>query len=86
MPEWLPNVQPYTFIDHANAREVYQKSRRGDRWSGYGVGLTLPTIFDYLYFDTYWAHPLDNNAHQEEKDAYKDDLLQFSVRANIKLN
>lgn len=86
LPEWLPSVQPYAFIDHANAREVFKESRRGDRWSGYGVGLTLPTIFDYLYFDTYWAHPLDNSAHQAEKEAYKDDLLQFSVRANIKLN
>ncbi len=50
------------------------------------VGMTLPTIFDYLSFDTYWAHPLDNSVHEDEKTAYKDDLLQFSLRANIKLN
>ncbi len=86
LPDWLPSIQPYAFIDHVNAREVYGKAQRTDKWSGYGVGLTLPTIFDYLYFDTYWAHPLDNSVHEDEKTAYKDDLLQFSLRANIKLN
>ena len=86
LPDWLPSIQPYAFIDHVNAREVYGKARRTDKWSGYGVGLTLPTIFDYLSFDTYWAHPLDNSVHEDEKTAYKDDLLQFSLRANIKLN
>lgn len=86
LPKWLPNIQPYAFIDHANAREVFKKVRRGDRWSGYGVGLSLPSIFDYFSFDTYWAKPLDNSVHAAEKQAYKDDLLQFSVKANIKLN
>ena len=86
LPKWLPNIQPYAFVDHVNAREVYKEVRRGDRWSGYGVGLTLPSILDYFSFDTYWAHPLDNSAHEAEKQAYKDDLLQFSLRANIKLN
>ncbi len=86
LPKWLPNIQPYAFIDHVNAREVYKEVRRGDRWSGYGVGLSLPSIFDYLSFDTYWAHPLDNSVHAAEKQAYKDDLLQFSLKANIKLN
>ncbi|MCH1515309.1 MAG: hypothetical protein L7U52_01230 [Alphaproteobacteria bacterium] len=86
MPKWLPNIQPYAFIDHVNAREVFKKVQRSDRWSGYGVGLSLPSIFDYLSFDTYWAHPLDNSVHTEEKQAYKDDLLQFSLKASIKLN
>jgi len=86
LPEWLPGIQPYLFIDHANAREVYGQSRRGDMWSGYGAGLSLPQVFNYFSFDTYWAQPLDGAVHQQEKDAYKDDLLQFSLRANLKFN
>ncbi len=36
LPDWLPSIQPYAFVDHVNAREVYGKARRTDKWSGYG--------------------------------------------------
>jgi len=86
LPQWVPNIQPYVFVDHVNAREVYGQSRRADRWSGYGIGLSVPSIFNYFSFDTYWAEPLDDDVHQQEKEAYKDDLLQFSLSAKLQLN
>lgn len=86
LPKWMPNLQPYVFLDHVRAQEVHKKTRRGDMWSGYGAGLTLPSVFDVFSFDTYWASPLDTNVHEDEKKAYKDDLLQFSIKARIDLN
>lgn len=86
LPTWLPSLQPYVFIDHVRAQQIYRKTNRSDYWSGFGVGLTIPSIYDIFSFDTYWAQPLDDDAHKDEKAAYKDDLLQFSIKARLNIN
>ena len=86
LPAWLPSLQPYVFIDHVRAQQIYRKTGRSDFWSGYGVGLTIPSIYDIFSFDTYWAHPMDSDVHEDEKAAYKDDLLQFSIKARLNIN
>lgn len=85
LPNDMPNIQPYIFIDHMLAHSQYQKSTRADYWSGYGVGVFIPSIFDIFSFDAYWSEPLDGAVHEREKEAYDDQLIQFSLNARIPL-
>ena len=85
LPDHLPNIQPYIFIDHMLAHSQYKKSTRADYWSGFGAGVSIPSIFDIFSFDAYWSEPLDGVVHEEEKEAYDDQLIQFSLNARIPL-
>ena len=85
LPDDMPNIQPYIFIDHMLAHSQYKKSTRADYWSGYGAGVSIPSIFDIFSFDAYWSEPLDGAVHEQEKEAYDDQLIQFSLNARIPL-
>lgn len=85
LPDNVPNIQPYIFIDHMLAHSQYKKSTREDYWSGYGAGVSIPSIFNIFSFDAYWAEPLDGVVHEQEKEAYDDQLIQFSLNARIPL-
>ena len=85
MPEFAPNIQPYIFVDHAMAQTQYKKRIRADYWSGAGIGVSIPSLFNFLTFDAYWAHPLDGDVHEAEKEAYEDELFQFSLSAKFRL-
>ena len=85
LPDEMPNIQPYIFIDHMLAHSQYKKSTRDDYWSGYGAGVSIPSIMDVFSFDAYWAEPLDGIVHEQEKEAYDDQLIQFSLNARIPL-
>ena len=86
LPSYLPSIQPYVFIDHMFAQQQMGIRYRGDFWSGYGIGLTIPVIADIFTFDSYYAKPLDNSAHAAEKAAYNDNVLKFALSAKITLN
>ena len=85
LPDYAPNIQPYIFVDHMLAHSQYKKSTRADYWSGYGAGVSIPSIFDVFSFDAYWSEPLDGAVHEAEKEAYDDQLIQFSLNARIPL-
>ena len=85
LPSFMPSAQLYVFADHMMAQTQYKKRNRHDYWSGYGVGLQIPSIFNLLTFDVYWAEPLDGDVHAEEKDFYDDELFQFSLSARFRL-
>ena len=85
MPDFAPNIQPYVFVDHAMAQTQYKKRIRADYWSGAGIGISIPSLFNFLTFDAYWAHPLDGDIHEAEKEAYEDELFQFSLSAKFRL-
>ena len=84
LPSFMPSAQLYVFADHMMAQTQYKKRNRHDYWSGYGVGLQIPSIFNLLTFDIYWAEPLDGDVHAEEKDFYDDELFQFSLSARFR--
>ena len=86
LPDVMPSVQPYVFVDHAMAQAQYKKRTRADYWSGAGAGVTVPTFLTWLTLDAYWAVPLDGDIHKAEKEAYDDDLIQFSLGARFTLN
>ena len=83
LPEAIPNIQPYIFVDHMLARSQYKKDTRADYWSGAGIGLSIPNIFNVLSFDAYIAEPLDGEVHKAEQEAYDDELIQFSINARF---
>ena len=85
LPSFMPSAQLYVFADHMMAQTQYKVRNRHDYWSGYGVGLQIPSIFNLLTFDIYWAEPLDGGVHAEEKDFYDDELFQFSLSARFRL-
>lgn len=86
LPEWMPSVQPYVFYDYAYAQSRADIKDRQDYWSGVGVGLTIPVIAEYLSFDMYHAWALDNNVHEAQKKAAKEEPIKFSLVARIKFN
>lgn len=86
LPEYMPNVQPYIFIDHMLAQRQYGRRNRGDYWSGLGAGVTVPIIADIFTFDSYWAQSLDGDAHSQEKAAYDDNVIKFALSAKLRLN
>ena len=67
------------------AQSQYRVRSRADYWSGYGIGLQIPSIFNLLTFDIYWSEPLDGEVHEEEKEFYDDELFQFSLSARFRL-
>ena len=83
MPEQMPNLQPYIFIDHMMARAQFQKDTREDYWSGYGFGINIPNLFNALSIDAYIAESLDGDVHKLEQEAYNEQRIQFSVNANF---
>ena len=85
MPSFAPSIQPYVFVDHAMAQTQFKKRIRADYWSGAGVGVSIPSLFNFFTFDAYWAHPLDGEIHEAEKEAYEDELFQFSLSAKFRL-
>ena len=85
LPSFMPSAQPYIFIDHMMAQTQYKVRSRGDYWSGYGVGLQIPSIFNLLTFDVYWSEPLDGDIHAKEKEFYEDELFQFSLSARFRI-
>ena len=85
LPDFMPSAQPYFFVDHMMAQSQYKVRSRADYWSGYGVGLQIPSIFNLLTFDVYWSEPLDGSVHEEEKEFYDDELFQFSLSARFRL-
>ena len=85
LPSFMPSAQFYAFADHMMAQTQYKVRNRHDYWSGYGVGFQIPSIFNLLTFDIYWAEPLDGEVHAEEKDFYDDELFQFSLSARFRL-
>ena len=85
LPDFMPSAQLYVFADHMMAQTQYKVRSRGDYWSGYGVGLQIPSIFNLLTFDVYWAEPLDGEIHEDEKEFYDDELFQFSLSARFRL-
>jgi len=85
LPEFMPSAQTYFFVDHMLAQSQYRKRSRADYWSGYGVGLQIPSIFNLLTFDIYWSEALDGAVHEEEKEFYDDELFQFSLSARFRL-
>ena len=85
LPEFMPSAQTYFFADHMLAQSQYRKRSRADYWSGYGVGLQIPSIFNLLTFDIYWSEALDGAVHEEEKEFYDDELFQFSLSARFRL-
>ena len=85
LPDFMPSAQPYFFVDHIMAQSQYKVRSRADYWSGYGVGLQIPSIFNLLTFDVYWSEPLDGAVHEEEKEFYDDELFQFSLSARFRL-
>ena len=85
LPSFMPSAQLYVFADHMMAQTQYKVRNRHDYWSGYGVGLQIPSIFNLLTFDIYWAEPLDGEVHADEKEFYDDQLFQFSLSARFRL-
>lgn len=85
LPDFMPSAQTYFFVDHMLAQSQYRERRRADYWSGYGVGLQIPSIFNLLTFDVYWSEALDGSVHEEEKEFYDDELFQFSLSARFRL-
>ena len=85
LPSFMPSAQAYVFVDHMMAQSQYRVRSRADYWSGYGVGLQIPSIFNLLTFDIYWSEPLDGKVHEEEKEFYDDELFQFSLSARFRL-
>lgn len=85
LPDFMPSAQGYVFVDHMLAQSQYRQRSRADYWSGYGVGLQIPSIFNLLTFDIYWSEPLDGDVHEEEKEFYDDELFQFSLSARFRL-
>ena len=83
LPNAMPNIQPYLFIDHMLARSQYRKDTREDYWSGYGVGVTIPRFFNGLSLDAYVAESLDGDVHKAEQEAYDEQRIQFSLKANL---
>ena len=86
LPSFMPSAQTYLFVDHMLAQSQYNVRSRADYWSGYGVGLQIPSIFNLLTFDIYWSEPLDGEVHAEEKEFYDDEMFQFSLSARFRLN
>ena len=86
MPSFMPSAQTYVFVDHMLAQSQYNVRSRADYWSGYGIGLQIPSIFNLLTFDIYWSEPLDGEVHAEEKEFYDDEMFQFSLSARFRLN
>ena len=86
LPSFMPSAQTYVFVDHMLAQSQYNVRSRADYWSGYGVGLQIPSIFNLLTFDIYWSEPLDGDVHAEEKEFYDDEMFQFSLSARFRLN
>jgi hemolysin activation/secretion protein len=85
LPDFMPSAQTYFFVDHMLAQSQYRQRSRADYWSGYGVGLQIPSIFNLLTFDIYWSEALDGAVHEEEKEFYDDELFQFSLSARFRL-
>lgn len=85
LPELIPYVQPYAFIDHAFAQSRQRKTQRDNFWSGAGLGVSIPSIGNFFSFDAYWATPLDRSSHETQKEAYEDELFQFSLSAKFRL-
>lgn len=85
LPDLVPYVQPYAFIDHAFAQSRQRRTQRDNFWSGAGVGVSIPSIGNIFSFDAYWATPLDKSAHEVQKEAYEDELFQFSLSAKFRL-
>ena len=85
LPDFMPSAQGYVFLDHMMAQSQYNVRSRADYWSGYGVGLQIPSIFNLLTFDIYWSEALDGDVHEEEKEFYDDELFQFSLSARFRL-
>lgn len=85
LPEFMPSAQLYLFADHMMAQTQYKVRNRGDYWSGVGVGLRIPSIFNLLTFDVYWSEPLDGSIHEAEKEFYDEELFQFSLSARFRL-
>ena len=85
LPDFMPSAQAYVFVDHMMAQSTYKVRSRADYWSGYGIGLQIPSIFNLLTFDIYWSEPLDGDIHEEEKEFYDDELFQFSLSARFRL-
>jgi len=83
LPRYMPNLQPYLFVDHMLARSQYRKDTREDYWSGYGFGVTIPSLFNGLSLDAYIAESLDGEIHKAEQDAYDEQRVQFSLKANL---
>ena len=86
LPEWMPSVQPYIFYDYAFAQSRADIRDRQDYWSGYGLGVSIPVLTDYLSFDIYHARALDSSVHEAQKKAAKDEPVKFSLVARIKFN
>ena len=86
LPSFMPSAQTYLFVDHMLAQSQYNVRSRADYWSGYGIGLQIPSIFNLLTFDIYWSEPLDGEVHAEEKEFYDDEMFQFSLSARFRLN
>ena len=85
MPDFMPSAQTYFFLDHMMAQSQYNVRSRADYWSGYGVGLQIPSIFNLLTFDVYWSEALDGDIHEEEKEFYDDEMFQFSLSARFRI-
>ena len=85
LPRQMPNLQPYLFIDHMLARSQYRKDTREDYWSGYGFGITIPSFFNGLSLDAYVSESLDGQIHSAEQQAYDEQRVQFSLKANLDL-
>ena len=85
LPRQMPNLQPYLFIDHILARSQYRKDTREDYWSGYGFGITIPSFFNGLSLDAYVSESLDGEIHKAEQQAYDEQHVQFSLKANLDL-
>ncbi|MGC6512258.1 MAG: ShlB/FhaC/HecB family hemolysin secretion/activation protein [Parvibaculales bacterium] len=86
LPEWMPSVQPYIFYDYAFAQSRADIRSREDYWSGYGIGVSIPVLTDYLSFDIYHARALDSSVHEAQKEAARDEPVKFSLVARIKFN
>ena len=85
LPEIIPYIQPYAFIDHAFAQSRQRKTQRDNFWSGIGLGVSIPSIANIFSFDAYWATPLDESVHKTQREAYEDELFQFSLSAKFRL-
>lgn len=85
LPDFMPSAQTYIFLDHMMAQSQYKVRSRADYWSGYGIGLQIPSIFNLLTFNVYWSEPLDGSVHEEEKEFYDDEMFQFSLSARFRL-
>ena len=85
LPKLIPYVQPYGFIDHAFAQSRQRRTQRDNFWSGAGIGVAVPSIANIFTFDAYWATPLDTSVHKAQREAYEDEMFQFSLSAKFRL-